>query len=235
MALSQMQLIQSLGEAMSWFERELGWGVKPTEMPHLCGRIGELYVALITNGQMAPEVNQRGYDVVSAQGERISVKTTARSGFSNFQVFFTGSSLEFVDRVIVLWMNTEEMQIEILLDAQKTDVLPLLSPVGKGKLRLGLSKNRNKSAALRQADIPSVNEVRFKGYTVRELESGTIEVEHNGNPVQPVKPCLRDIAGLLNVGLLNSKGNAFNTRQLGTQIIQSILQLNASQILENRK
>jgi len=87
MALTQMQLIQSLGEAMSWFERELSWGVKPTEMPHLCGRIGELYVALITNGQMAPEVNQRGYDVVSGDGERISVKTTAVMN-SNGSFFF---------------------------------------------------------------------------------------------------------------------------------------------------
>ncbi len=71
MAITQMQLIQSLGEAMGWFERELNWGVPPTELRHLCGRIGELYAALITNGQMATEVNQRGYDVVSANGERV--------------------------------------------------------------------------------------------------------------------------------------------------------------------
>ncbi len=68
MALTQMQLIQSLGEAMAWFERELNWGVRPTELRHLCGRIGELYAALITNGQMATEVNQEGYDVVSGDG-----------------------------------------------------------------------------------------------------------------------------------------------------------------------
>jgi len=47
MALTQMQIIQSLGEAMAWFERELNWGVEPTELRHLCGRIGELYAALI--------------------------------------------------------------------------------------------------------------------------------------------------------------------------------------------
>lgn len=28
MALTQMQLIQSLGEAMAWFERELQWGAE---------------------------------------------------------------------------------------------------------------------------------------------------------------------------------------------------------------
>ncbi|OUL56487.1 hypothetical protein B1199_17650 [Pseudoalteromonas ulvae] len=47
------QIIEPLGETMSWFERELQWGVCPTELRHLSGRIGELYSALITNGQMA--------------------------------------------------------------------------------------------------------------------------------------------------------------------------------------
>jgi len=73
-----MQVIQSLGEAISWFERELNWGVPATELRHLSGHIGKLYAALITNGQMATSVNQHGYDVVSADGERISVKTTLR-------------------------------------------------------------------------------------------------------------------------------------------------------------
>lgn len=231
MALSQMQVIQSLGEAMSWFERELGWGVQPTEMPHLCGRIGELYAALITNGQMAPEVNQRGYDVVSSQGERISVKTTARNSTANFQVLFNGNSLEFVDRVIVLWINTEEMQIEVLLDAPKADVEPLLTPLENGKRRLGLNKIRRNRPLVPPSEIPSVNEVHFQGYTVRELENGTIEMEHERRPLSPVKPYLRDLAKLLNVGLLNSKGNAFNTRQLGTQVIQSIVQLNSAKKL----
>jgi len=74
MALTQMQIIQSLGEAMNWFEREISWEVPPTELRHLCGRIGELYAALITNGQMATEVNQKGYDVVS--GWRIKRQDT---------------------------------------------------------------------------------------------------------------------------------------------------------------
>ena len=77
---------------MAWFERELQWGVPPTDLRHLCGRIGELYAALITNGQMAFATNQQGYDVVSAQGERISVKTTAMMG-GNGQIAFNPSSL----------------------------------------------------------------------------------------------------------------------------------------------
>lgn len=52
MALTQMQIIQSLGEAMSWFERELNWEVQPTELRHLCGRIGELYGVDVAAGLM---------------------------------------------------------------------------------------------------------------------------------------------------------------------------------------
>ena len=55
--LTQVQIIQSLAEALSWFEKELSWGVAPVEMNHLTGRIGELYVAMITRGQMALETN----------------------------------------------------------------------------------------------------------------------------------------------------------------------------------
>ncbi len=101
MALTQMQLIQSLGEAMSWFERELAWGVSPTELRHLCGRIGELYAAVISNGQMASDVNQKGYDVVASTGERISVKTTASMDNAG-HVSFNVNTLSHVDRVITL-------------------------------------------------------------------------------------------------------------------------------------
>lgn len=101
MDLTQMQIIQSPGEAMAWFERELMWGVPTRELRHLCGRIGVLYTALITNGQMATEVNQQGYDVVSGNGERISVKTTAMMGCSG-QISFNCSTLDKVDRIIIL-------------------------------------------------------------------------------------------------------------------------------------
>jgi len=219
MALTQMQIIQSLGEAMAWFERELNWGVEPTELRHLCGRIGELYAALIANGQLAPEVNQRGYDVVSSTGERISVKTTAMMGSSG-HVSFNSSSFEFVDRVMVLRMNTEEMQIEVLLDSPIDQVLPLLSPPSAGKRTLSLSKLVSKATTARQTSV--ANEVSFENFVVRELESGTIELERDGVSVQPVKPVLRELAAKLNLGLLNSRGNTFNTRQLGTQIIRSV-------------
>lgn len=219
MALTQMQIIQSLGEAMTWFERELNWGVPPTELRHLCGRIGELYAAMITNGQMALDVNQHGYDVVSAQGERISVKTTAKMDHAG-HISFNPRSLIHVDRVIVLRVNTEEMQVEILLDAPVESALALMGPETNGKRPLPL--RRLLKTVKPAAQLETVNVVSYHGYTLREMESGSILVERDGAAVIPAKPALRELALALNIGLLNSNGNALNTRQLGTQIIKSV-------------
>ncbi len=114
MTLSQIQIIQSLGEAMNWLEKELAWGVAPAELRHLTGRIGELYVATICNGQMALNTNEKGYDVVSRAGEKISVKTTTMAN-GNGHISFNVNTLQYVDRVIVLFLNTKELEIEILL------------------------------------------------------------------------------------------------------------------------
>ncbi len=64
--LSQTQIIRSLGEALGLLEKELDWGAPLAELRHLTGRIGELYAAMLTRGQMAGAVNQRGYDVLRA-------------------------------------------------------------------------------------------------------------------------------------------------------------------------
>ena len=219
MALTQMQLIQSLGEAMAWFERELNWGVPPTELRHLCGRIGELYAAVITNGQLATEVNQKGYDVVAGNGERISVKTTAMTGAAG-HISFNASTLDHVDRVVVLRVDTEEMQVEILLDVPVSKVVKLLSQGKDGKRSLPLSRLRRKRR--RTVGLKAVREQHHGSYLIREIENGSIEVEENGRKIAPVKPVLREIAQQLHIGLLNSNGNVLNTRQLGSQIIRSI-------------
>jgi hypothetical protein len=223
MALTQMQLIQSLGEAMAWFERELNWGVPPTELRHLCGRIGELYAALITNGQMATEVNQKGYDVVSGNGERISVKTTAMMG-SGGHVAFNPNSLSFVDRVMILRVNTEEMQIETLLNAPVAEAEALMASEGGGKRTLSLSRMIKKTVPPSQ--VKSVKEVTYQGYVIRELETGTIEVQKDGALITPAKPILRELAVPLSIGILNGAGNVLTTRQLGSQIIKSVATLN---------
>ncbi|PQJ27451.1 DUF6998 domain-containing protein [Rubritalea profundi] len=223
MALTQIQIIQSLGEAMNWLERELSWGVAMAEQRHLVGRIGELYAALMTSGQMAPETNQAGYDVVSSSGERISVKTTTQSGPGG-HMSFNSNTLDQVDRVMVFFLNTEEMQVETLLDCSVTEAKGLFSKVSSsGKYNLSLSKLRKITDPIRPIkDQQVIAEADYKGFTIRELESGSILVI-NDTDIEPVtKPILRKISSDLGMPIINSNGNPMNTRQLGSRLIKQL-------------
>lgn len=64
--------------------------------------------------------------------------------------------------------------------------------------------------------------VTYLGYTLRQRASGAIEVEFEGVQKVPVKPALRELAALLNIGLGNANGNEMNTRQLGVQVMEEI-------------
>lgn len=222
MALTQVQVIQSLGEAMNWLERELSWGVAVQEQRHLVGRIGELYAALMTGGQMAPEVNQAGYDVVSYKGERISVKTTTQQGASG-HLSFNSSTLDQVDRVMVFYLNTEEMRIETLLDVPISEVHALLTESG-GKQNLALGKLRGSTRATSRAldEQKVISEAKHHQYTVREYESGTVVVLNGATIESAALPILKKMAKELGVSILNSNGNPLNTRQLGARIIHQI-------------
>lgn len=88
--------------------------------------------ALITNGRMATEVNQAGYDVVSSTGERISVKTTGRM-HTGGHISFNTNTLALVDRIIILRINTDEMQVETLLDMPVEQARLLMSDVAMSK------------------------------------------------------------------------------------------------------
>ena len=222
MALTQVQIIQSLGEAMNWLERELAWGVPATEQRHLIGRIGELYAALITNGQLALDVNQHGYDVVSKEGERISVKTTAKQDTGG-HISFNESTLAYSDRVMVLFMNTAEMQIEVLLDAATDDARKRMLPANsEGKCIISTSKLRPRKVV--QVEKQTViHEVHYKDLTIQELESGTMVLRRSDQVLEPVKPYLRAIASELGIELLNGAGNPYNTRQLGSLIVKQLM------------
>lgn len=58
--------------------------------------------------------------------------------------------------------------------------------------------------------------------TVRQSDSGSIEVLRNGVLVKPSKPALRDLAETLNISTLTSSGTPLNTRRLGRKVIKSL-------------
>lgn len=216
MALSQVQIIQSLAEALSWFEKELGWGVSPAELNHLTGRIGELYAAMITRGQMALETNQRGYDVISAENERISVKTVTSAN----KVDFNENTFQLVDRVMVLRVNIDDedgVSVETLLDCLAKEFSDRAS-ISSGKITYRITSNSRVVKSLDSLRV--LREVNFEEYCIRKYENGTIIILNDKGIQSVAKPILRKIAAKISVDLLNSNGNNKNTRTLGADIIK---------------
>jgi hypothetical protein len=218
--LSQVQIIQSLAEALSWFEKEVAWGVAPAELNHLTGRIGELYAAMITRGQMALETKQRGYDVVSAQNERISVKTVTSSSHVSFNL----STFALVDRVMVLRVNVDEetgISVEELLD-EAADIAREKMQVADGRLVyvIGQGARREKRPV---EDLRITARAKWSDLEIVRYESGPIRILCDG-AVQAVvvKDILRPLATELGVSLHTNKGEAKNTQTLGADVIRAI-------------
>ena len=172
MALSQTQIIQSLAESLGWFEKELEWGVAPAKLNHLTGRIGELYAAMITRGQMALQTNQRGYDVISAENERISVKTVTTSAHVSFNPRTFGQ----VDRVMVLRLNIDDeigVSVEMLLDCLAGD---FLERYGNNDEKFSFSISPKKQPRESLENLQISGEAKWRDYDIQQFENGTIRV-----------------------------------------------------------
>lgn len=221
MSLSQTQIIRSLAEALQWFEKELSWGTQIAELRHLTGRIGELYAAMITRGQMAVSVNQVGYDVVSDEGEKISVKTFT----SSTRINFNNATLHEASRVMILQIVIDENEPSIreVLDSSVDELRPLLRDVN-GSVYLPVNRVlRPEKPAVRQLEhLKELASVTWNSLTVAQLENGTILVREGGEALPQSKASLREIARNIGVDIVNSMGNPKNTRALGADIIKAL-------------
>lgn len=217
--LTQVQIIQSLAEALSWFEKEISWGVSPGELNHLTGRIGELYAAMITRGQMALDTNQRGYDVVSASNERISVKTITSSTHVDFNL----NTFHHVDRVMVLRVNIDDekgVSVEELLDEPVGDARLRMRAQG-GKLVYPIKRGPPEERPVESLEI--AGKASYLDFEIVKYENGAIRIFRNGEPQQVVvKETLRSVAAEIGVDLFNSKGGLKNTQQLGADVIRAL-------------
>ena len=217
MQFTQTQIIQSLAEALAWCEKELSWNVPLGEMNHLTGRIGELYAAMITRGQMADRVNQRGYDVVSADKERISVKTITTST----HVTVRKSTLSEVDRLMVLRLNVlgTSLSIEEVFDASMDEAIAVMREYDT-TYHLHTYQKSADSNASEDADI--VRTAMHGTISIHQHRDLSISAIRDGTPQSPVLPLLRDIAREIDVSPLNGRGNPKNTRTLGADIISAL-------------
>jgi hypothetical protein len=221
MSLSQTQIIRSLAEALGWFEKELSWGAPIAELRHLTGRIGELYAAMVTRGQMALAVNQSGYDVVSAEGERISVKTFT----SSTRINFNPNTLNHATRVLVLQivLDENEPSIRELLDCTVEELQPMLKYTSTGPyLPAHLILQKESEAVSTPSDLKVILSATWENYRIDQLENGSIQVLQDFQILPQAKPVLRNIARSLGVDILNAMGNPKNTRALGNDVIKAI-------------
>ncbi len=187
-------------------------------MNHLTGRIGELYAATITREQMAPETNQRGYDVISADNERISVKTIT----SSVHVSFNANTFDQVDRVMIPRVNVDDeegVSVETLLDCSAADFLERFGK-DSGKHVFSVSSGSRPRKSLDNLQIS--DEATFGNHLIRQYENGMIEALLEGKVQSITKPHLRTIAAKIGVDLLNSNSNTKNVRQLGANIIKAL-------------
>lgn len=102
------QITKLYEEYMRILELEINiFGLKPTEVRHLIGRIGEFKCAILTNGILAHEVNQHGFDVI-ANNKKISVKTTAQiSGFVSINI----NTIHHVDELMLFQYINKEFKV----------------------------------------------------------------------------------------------------------------------------
>lgn len=84
------------------------FGVKPTEVRHLIGRLGEFYCALKVGGALAHRSNQHGFDVICQNGRKVSVKTTAQvTGF----VPIGKATIDKVDDLMIIQYRNGELSV----------------------------------------------------------------------------------------------------------------------------
>lgn len=211
-------------DALSWLERELSWGVPAQELRALTGRIGELYAAMITRGQMALAPNQRGYDVVSAEGEHISVKTITTSAHVNFNA----ATFEHIDRVMILRINVdpggdEGVSIEEVEDKPAGEFLKLCKKHTDGLRFTPSKRKRTPEEGAQPQNLRITARASYNGYELVRYENGAIGVLKDGNPLAiNVKGFLRPIAAELGVASEHESTVLLTTRQLGISVIRAL-------------
>lgn len=82
---------------------------------------------------------------------------------------------------------------------------------------LGVIDHTIKATALAPYEA---KEVKIGDLTLRQSDTGAIEILRNGARVKPSKPVLRDLADTLNISTLSSNGTPLNTRSLGRRVIK---------------
>lgn len=189
-------------------------GISPQELRAHTGIIGETYVADYLGVKLSVTNNQRGYDLIDADGLRVSVKTiTTSTGIALNQ-----NTLDLVDRVVVVWLGTDadELDIVIVYDKSIEDFIAESAEPYRGILRLQRSAfafPQKPSVASRFILGDVIDTHKDGNVVIRKHVSGSFTALVEGEP-QPARQLLMDLRDRLE---LPDKTNN-TTRSLGAQV-----------------
>lgn len=188
-------------------------GISPQELRAHTGVIGEAFVADYLGVKLTSINNQRGFDLIDADGLRVSVKTITTSTHATFNE----RTLDQVDRVVVVWLGTEADELDVVIVYDKSvEDLNLDCKSYRGSLRLGrlsmiFPKKPSGAGLFDVGDI--VDTYQDGNLLFRKHTSGsfTVLVDNQPEPAFQHLMRLRD-----SMGLPDKLNNT--TRTLGTQV-----------------
>ncbi len=134
---------------------------------------------------------------------------------------FDPNTLELCDRIMILFFNQEEMQVEILFDGSVKEAERLMTD-SNGKRNISTSKLRTNRKTIPIENQAVVRKAQYSDYEISELESGTIFVTKVGKTIKPVKPVLRKICKELGISIFSENERVYNTRRLGNVVLKQI-------------
>lgn len=189
-------------------------GIAPQELRAHTGVIGEAFVADYLGVKLSTTNNQRGYDLLDPDGLRVSVKTIT----SSTGVDLNARTIDLVDRVIVVWINTLEDQlgVEVVYDKSMEAFMEECAPPYRDKLRLGRGAMAfpNRIATADKFDVgPVVDTYQDGEVLIRKHASGSFTALVGGVP-QPARSYLISIRDAM---CLLPKARD-TTRSLGAQV-----------------
>jgi hypothetical protein len=193
-------------------------GIKPQELRAHTGVIGEATAADYLGVKLSAENNQRGHDLLDPDGLRVSVKTiTTSTG-----VALNERTIDLVDRVIVVWMDTSDDNLDthIVYDKSTIQFYEDCAAPYRRSLRLQRSAMTfpNKPASASRFDVGHVVDTYIhKNVEVRRHSSGSFTTLVDGK-IQPARQYLLAIRD--DLGLSDKTNNT--TRSLGAQIFRKV-------------
>jgi DNA-binding transcriptional regulator YdaS (Cro superfamily) len=188
-------------------------GISPQELRAHTGVIGEAFVADHLGVKLTSTNNQPGYDLIDKDDLRVSVKTITTST----HVTLNESTLDQVDRIIVVWLGTEADELDVVIVYDKsTDDFIADAATYQGKRRLSRSDMAfpYKPISVETFSVGDIVDTHNEGNVLfRRHSSGSFTVLVDGKP----EPAFRHLMSLRNsLGLPDKVNNT--TRTLGAQV-----------------